>query len=107
MSPGAHQAHFQGLTTRRCSTIIRGIRKDVWSLAAKPIFHLQHCHDLLHEYCHKLPQIAVSFLWLLEGLHVHGCSWLFAEGCRGSCQASLNDAVGGFEPRRLSFYLCS
>jgi hypothetical protein len=39
----------------------------------------------------------VFLLWLLEGLHVYGCLWLFAEGCRGSCQASLNDAVGGIE----------
>jgi len=45
----------------------------------------------------------VSFLWLLEGLHVHRCSRLFTEGCRGSCHASLNEAVGGFEPRTALF----
>src|SRR5260221_4494720 len=31
------------------------------------------------------------------------CSRLFADGCRRSCQASLNDTVGGFEPRTALF----
>jgi len=34
------------------------------------------------------------------------CSRLFADGCRCSYQASLNDMVGGFEPRTVLFQPC-
>jgi hypothetical protein len=44
----------------------------------------------------------VSLLRLLNGLHVHRCSWLFADSCRrschDSCQALSNDTMGRFEP---------
>jgi hypothetical protein len=43
----------------------------------------------------------ISLLRLLKGLHVHRCSWLFADGCRrschDSCQALSNDMMGRFE----------